>query len=354
MAESKQFGNPKVLQFGDRTAGNRPGDSGHCAQCEAMLADALDGTLSAADQEIFDLHMAGCDPCSRMLADARRGAAFLELLRTPAPEPPAALLDRILAQTSGAQAVAEGMQPAGLTGVHAAQPIAPAAVYGNLGNLGGNLGNLVPFRTRVAAVLRRSVFGQIALQPRLVMTAAMAFFSIALTMDLTGVRLQDLRVSDLRPSSLKRDFTAVNIHVAQYYEGLRMVYKLESRVHDLQSATENNDAGSQSTPQSASPNLQASPNGEQPAGEPDRPGQPGPASHAPAAPPAQRPRPATIPAPNSGTSRREGPGSLLSLAALANPGDPADSQPAGPLDAARIRRTIPARSSRTGMEGSLA
>jgi hypothetical protein len=350
VAESKHFGNPKVLQFGDRTTGNRPGDSGHCAQCEAMLADALDGTLSAADQEIFDLHMAGCDPCSRMLADARRGAAFLEMLRTPAPEPPAALLDRILAQTSGAQAVAEGIEAAGLAGAHPAQPIVPAAGYGN-GNLGGNLGNLVPFPTRMAAALRRSVFGQIAQQPRLVMTAAMAFFSIALTMDLTGVRLQDLRASDLRPSSLKRDFTAVNTHVVQYYEGLRVVYELESRVHDLQSATENNDAGSQSTPQSASPNPQASPNDEQPAGEPDRTGQPGPANHAPAAPPEQRPRPATNPAPGSGSSRREGPSSQLSLAALANPGDPADSQPAGPLEAARILSTIPAH---TGMEGSLA
>jgi hypothetical protein len=352
VAESKHFGNPKVLQFGDRT---RPGDSGHCAQCEAMLADALDGTLSASDQEVFDLHMAGCDPCSRMLADARRGAAFLELLRTPAPEPLAALLDRILAQTSGAQAVAEGIEAAGLAGAHSAQPIAPAAAYSNLGgNLGGNLGNLVPFPTRMATVLRRSGFGQIALQPRLVMTAAMAFFSIALTMNLTGVRLQDLRASDLRPSSLKRDFTAVNTHVVQYYEGLRVVYELESRVHDLQSATENNDAGSQSTPQSASPNPQASPDGEPPAGEHDRPGQPGPANHAPAAPPEQRPRPATNPAPGSGTSRREGPGSQLSLAALANPGDPADGEPAGPLNAARIRRTIPANSRRTGMEGSLA
>ena len=46
--------------------------------------------------------MAQCGPCSQMLADARRGAAWLEMLRHPAPEPPAALLERILAQTSGA------------------------------------------------------------------------------------------------------------------------------------------------------------------------------------------------------------------------------------------------------------
>jgi hypothetical protein len=286
-----------------------------------MLADALDGTLSAADLAQFDTHMAECGPCSGMLADARRGAAFLEMLRSPAPEPPAALLERILAQTSGAQAVVEGMQPTGLAGAHSAQPIAPAVAYGNL----------VPFPARVAAALRRSVFGQIASQPRLVMTAAMAFFSIALTMNLTGVRLQDLRASDLRPSSLKRDFTAVNTHVVQYYEGLRVVYELESRVHDLQSASENNDAGSQGTPESASPNPQDGPNDERPAGQPD---QPGPANHAPAAP-EQRQRPAATPAPNSGTSRRESTGSQRLFAALTNPGGPANT-------------------SRMGMEGSLA
>ena len=87
------------------------------------------------------------------------------------------------------------------------------------------------------------------LQPRLAMTAAMAFFSIALTMDLTGVRLQDLRTSDLRPSSLKRDFYSANARVVQYYEGLRVVYELESRVHDLQSAADSDaPAGTQTAP----------------------------------------------------------------------------------------------------------
>ena len=74
MADARKFGSSKVLQFGDKTTGNRSGDSGHCAQCEAMLADALDGTLSAADQELFDAHMAQCGPCAQLLADAGRGA----------------------------------------------------------------------------------------------------------------------------------------------------------------------------------------------------------------------------------------------------------------------------------------
>ena len=100
MAESRQFGSPKVSP-----SGNQAGDMAHCRECEAMLADALDGTLSASDQAIFDLHIAPCGPCAQMLADARRGAAWLEMLRDPRPEPTPALLEKILAQTSGGDAV---------------------------------------------------------------------------------------------------------------------------------------------------------------------------------------------------------------------------------------------------------
>lgn len=341
MADRRQFGNPKVLQFGDKTVGNQPGDSGHCAQCEAMLADALDGTLSATDQEIFDGHMASCGPCSQMLADARRGAAWLEMLRYPRPEPSAALLERILAETSGAQA---NPAHAGFVGTSPAEPIpALAPGYGPAAGY-GNLGNVVPFPARMAAAIRRSAFGQIAMQPRLAMTAAMAFFSIALTMNLTGVRLQDLRASDFRPSSLKRDFATVNTHVVQYYEGLRVVYELESRVHDLQTATDNGDAGSQGAPQS-SPSPQASPNGAAPSEEPDQPG--------PATPPEQRQRPAAKPAPNSGTSRRESRGNLLSLAAMTSPGVPTDGQPAELMDAFPNSSVLPANNNRMRVEGSL-
>ena len=105
--------------------------------------------------------------------------------------------------------------------------------------------------------VRSSSFAQIMLQPRLAMTAAMAFFSIALTMDLTGVHLQDLRASDLRPVSLKRDFYSANARVVQYYEGLRVVYELESRVHDLQSAADSDAAvGSQQDQTQPAPETQ--------------------------------------------------------------------------------------------------
>jgi Putative zinc-finger len=310
VADSKQFGSPKILQFGDKTAGNQPGDSGHCAQCEAMLADALDGTLSAADQEFFDLHMAQCGPCARGLADARRGAAFLEMLRTPAPAPPADLLERILAQTSGTAPAA--IQHAGMALVDPAEGV-PAMVHGYgtgyaATGTAAAYGNVIPFRRRFVTAVRTSSFGQLMLQPRLAMTAAMAFFSVALTMNLTGFNPLKLQASDLTPSSLKRNFYAANTRVVQYYEGLRVVYELESRVHDLQNAQ---DADATAGTQTAAPaGTGQQPAGQTPAAQPGPNEQPGPndKNDKKAAPqPDGNQQEHSKPAPSPGSSRREDP-----------------------------------------------
>ena len=85
--------------------------------------------------------MAACGPCSQLLADARRGAAFLEMLRTPAPEPPAALLERILAETSGPAVLAARVHACGT-------PTRAAA-----GHLG--VAALVPGHAIPAAALRQ-------------------------------------------------------------------------------------------------------------------------------------------------------------------------------------------------------
>jgi hypothetical protein len=153
-------------------------------------------------------------------------------------------------------------------------------------------GNVVPFRRRLVSTMRRSSFGQIVFQPRFAMTAAMAFFSIALTMNLTGVRLLDLRASDLRPSSLKRDYHDANARVVRYYEGLRVVYELESRVHDFEGATDNNlPAAGRSLPSNPGQPAVQAPSG---------------SGGQKAAPPADGTQPERKrPAANPGTSRRE-------------------------------------------------
>lgn len=343
MADNKQFGGPKIRQFGDKSPGNQPGDGGHCAQCEAMLADALDGTLTTADQELFDTHMAFCGPCGQMLADARRGAAWLEMLRHPQPEPPASLMERILAQTSGLQTSGAQAVPVPSQMQHAGTAAMQPADFGVAALLPETAAfhNVIPFRRRMVAAVRGNSFGHVIFQPRLAMTAAMAFFSIALTMNLTGVRLQDLHASDLRPSSLKRNFYNANASVVRYYEGLRVVYELESRVHDLQSASENDIAPiGRKRSESAAPNTQPA---NQPSGDKAPAAQPAPVNHSPAAQPEQKKK-SPESGPNAGTSRREIPGRTLSLASIAGPEAPFLP---GPIEAST------AISSTIGVEGRL-
>ena len=245
MADLNQFGSAQPPQSTEAQ---------HCAQCEAMLADVLDGALSASEQAAFDLHVSTCTSCSTMLADAQRGAAWLEMLKSPQPEPSPALLERILAQTCNQTPVVAGKQKSAHTmwqpstilghpGTLSTAPYQPAAAYPSA--------TVLPFRNRFISSFHLRSIGQTLLQPRLAMTAAMAFFSIALTLNLTGVRISSLRISDLRPSSLKRNFYEANAHVLRYYDNLKVVYELESRVRDLQRSSTNDDSYRLPTSQSA-------------------------------------------------------------------------------------------------------
>jgi hypothetical protein len=264
-----------------------------------MLADALDGTLSAADQATFDLHMIGCESCSMMLADARRGAAWMEMLKSTRPEPPTALLERILAETCGSSASASPetqalgtRHPNTLLGRPTLVPspgtMMPPAAFGST--------KVLPFRSRIASAFHLRSVGQTLLQPRLAMTAAMAFFSIALTLNLTGIRLSDIHASNLKPSSILRTAYQAKARVVRYSDNLRVVYELESRVRDLQRATDSDSSSTtpapQNSPSATSPDQK--PSGDQ---QPDdqKPGTQNPDQKQ------ARPRP------KPGTSRRENP-----------------------------------------------
>jgi Putative zinc-finger len=181
-----------------------------CDEWESLLADAMDGTLSAADQGAFDRHSAECAQCSQMLKETEQGRAWLDYLAKE-PEVPGDLLGKILARTSAA--------PQGIAAVPTISlPARPA------------------WRRVMLPAVRQ------VLEPRLLMTAAMAFFSIALTLNLTGIRLSELRAQDFQPSRLKatmtRQFYSTNAQVTKYYENLRLVYEMESRVRELRRTTE--------------------------------------------------------------------------------------------------------------------
>ena len=301
MADFNQFGSAKPGNLGG------PSSSQHCAQCEAMLADALDGTLSATDQATFELHLASCASCADMMADAQRGQAWMEMLKSPRPEPPTALLERIIAQTSGQTAAqAATSKPPIVLGstdrlrTPATLPGRPTLVPASLAQPAFST-NVLPFRTRITHAFRS--VGQTMLQPRLAMTAAMAFFSIALTLNLTGIRLSALRASDFKPSNIMRSASQAKMRVVQYTDNLRVVYELESRVRDLQRSSDDDSSSSPAGSTSTTPDNQNNPAGQKPDGaqQPDDQNQ------------KSGPQKQKQTKPNPGSSRRETPRGSIQL-----------------------------------------
>ena len=197
--------------------------SAACGQWETLLADALDGTLKPEDEATFTDHLAVCPSCAELFEEARRGREWLDFLSTE-PEVPAGLLDRILAQTGPGQVEGYGLIPAPSAGMPTLQPWQQPGFAGQI---------------------RRFA------QPRLLMTFAMAFFSIALTLHLTDVRLSSLRLSDLRPSSVRsfmeRRLTMASTPIIRYYDHLRFVYEVESRMRELRRSTQG-EGGSEGQP----------------------------------------------------------------------------------------------------------
>ena len=202
--------------------------SPECGEWETLLADALDGLLSPEFQAKFAAHQAVCPACAALFEEARRGRQWLEFL-SPEPEVPAGLLDRILAKTGPGHST-------GWTG--SALPVPAAA---------GAVPAFVPPVWQQPGVFARMRY---AAQARLLMTSAMAFFSIALTLNITGftlsrVHVTPLHLADLRPRAMQayveRQVTMASVPFVRYYDHLRFVYEVQSRVRELRGDVENGD-----------------------------------------------------------------------------------------------------------------
>ena len=202
-----------------------------CAQCERMIQDAIDGALLPDDQTQFDLHIAGCPGCYRVYQDALDGLSFLGDLKSDPPEPSSLLLTRILAQTSGNPQIALPVRRGETILVGLPRNDYPA----------GHLATVLPFHQADSRKWHTRILHS-AMQPRFAMTAAMAFFSIALTMNLFGLSPRDFHLSSLRPSSINHSFWAGRARVVRYYDNLRIVYELESRVNEMRQADDDRNA----------------------------------------------------------------------------------------------------------------
>jgi hypothetical protein len=179
-----------------------------CSEFEALLTEALEGQLTGARKESFDAHRRTCAVCGPLFADVEAGRLWLRSLDPV--EPPPYLMHNILAATTG---VASTRLAAG-TGT-------------------------IPFGERVRELWDSWFAPATAFvrQPRFVMSFGMIFFIFSLVLSTMGVKATDVAKIDLHPSAVRHAYNDAQIKVVQYYDNIRFVYEIESKVRELKRAT---------------------------------------------------------------------------------------------------------------------
>jgi len=177
-----------------------------CAEFEALLSEAVEQTLSGGRLESFQAHAQACAVCGPLLAEAEEGHRWLKSLEEV--EPPGNLVHNILIATTGRES-----SRARKEGISWKEAVA---------------GWLRPISAPVFAVAR---------QPRFAMSFGMAFFSLSITLSMAGVKVSDLRHADLRPSALRRTYYETTGRIVKYYDNIRFVYQIESRLREFKRAT---------------------------------------------------------------------------------------------------------------------
>jgi hypothetical protein len=181
-----------------------------CSEFDALLSQAIDGTLAGARLTEFEAHGRECQLCGPLLQEAESGRSWLKSLEEV--EPPAELVTNILLHTTGVVSAKR----------YAAGQAGPASLV---------------TRLREWGALIASPIVAVARQPRFAMSFGMAFFTLSVTLSVAGVKLSDIRHLDLRPSAIRRSYYETTGRVQKYYENIRFVYEIESRVRQFKEAT---------------------------------------------------------------------------------------------------------------------
>jgi hypothetical protein len=171
-----------------------------CSEFEGLLGEVIEEGAHGPAREAFQAHAAGCPVCGPLLTESKEGYRWLKSLAEV--EPPANLVHNILAATSGVQET--HLQAGGAASLWEwlqVSVVAPAIA--------------------------------IAKQPRFAMSFGMAFFSLSVGLNVAGVKITDVRHVDLRPSAIRRTYYETSGKIDKYYENLRFVYELESRMREL-------------------------------------------------------------------------------------------------------------------------
>jgi hypothetical protein len=189
-----------------------------CQEFDGLLTDAIDGVLTGLQLDRFQAHARTCSGCGPLLAEVEAGRNWLKDLTEV--EPPAGLVNNILASTTGVDSqrlrvnVSEPQprsSPLGASWWERAQAWA--------------LGTVQP----VWSTIR---------QPRFAMSFGMAFFALSVGLSILGVKAADLREVSLRPATIRHTYYSTQARVVRYYENIRFVYEVESRVRELKRTVE--------------------------------------------------------------------------------------------------------------------
>jgi hypothetical protein len=106
------------------------------------------------------------------------------------------------------------------------------------------------FFTPVAAFVR---------QPRFVMSFGMIFFSFSLALNAAGVKPADVAKVNLRPSALRHAYNDAQIKVVKYYDNIRFVYEIESKLRELKRANTPAEPGPQQPKENRKNNTSGQP-----------------------------------------------------------------------------------------------
>ncbi len=187
-------------------------DGMQCVEFDSLLTDALDGVLTGVRLDRFQAHARACSACGPLFAEVEAGRNWLKDLTEA--EPPVSLVTNILASTTGVDTQRLRQN------VPASKP-------------------RIPWLEKVqawASGVMQPVFGQAwatIRQPRFAMSFGMAFFALSVALSVLGIKPADLRQVSLRPAAIRHTYYNTQARVVRYYENIRFVYEVESRMREL-------------------------------------------------------------------------------------------------------------------------
>jgi anti-sigma factor RsiW len=176
-----------------------------CAAFEIALCDYLDGTLTAAGKAEFEQHLAGCAACAELARDAGAALRFME--RVADVEPPPELVTRL---------------------------------YG--------IAQMPEARLRLSRGIRGWLERLLhpVLQPRMAMGLSLTILFFGMMARCAGIPGKRLSAADLDPAHV---WGGVEDRVqrgwersVKFYENLRFVYQIESRLREWREQQEQDNA----------------------------------------------------------------------------------------------------------------